>query len=402
MRTKILWALFRKEVRRHLANRGGLALAALLIVAAVLLSFFNPAQVEDGAAGGDLVGGVHHCYLDYTEETPFITALLKQVPPELKAQLVPRQQRPEQIRSPVAFPAGTGAIRVQQTDETGQPKFLFDIWHPPGEPGAMAVYEQWFFRAALFVLREQLQARLKPEANLPTVEQRQDDLWAVQQAFRQLETAAASQSTLPTPTVVITRNGLGAKPLDLRSAIATAMVVFALYFTCCYLLPTMNCEERERGVLLAQALSPASPTEIVVAKFFFYPVAGMLLGATLAGIYSPTVLGTLFFWLVMCAMACGFLGIGMTVSTLAKTQRSAFMGSMCYLFAVSLVLFICSQNGIPYLPWLFLESHGPLILHAALTLNVEGVHWFKLIVTFGLAGGWMLLAAWLFRIRGWQ
>jgi hypothetical protein len=402
MRVKILWSLFRKEVRRHMANRGGLALAALLIVAAVLLSVFNPTQVQDGASGGDLVGGVHHCYLEYDEETPLITALIASIPPSLKANIVPRKLPVAQIRTTLGYSPGTGAIRVYRLTSTEETNWLFDVWHPPGEPLAMAVYEQWFFRAALTILRQQLESTSREPLPLQAPSTREDDLWAVEQAFTQLQAAAQKQALTDVPRVEISRRGLGAKPLDLRSAVAAAMVVFALYFTCCYLLPTMNCEERERGVLLAQALSPASPLEIVLAKFFFYPIAGMLLGGILAGIYSPTVLSTLFFWLVMLAMACGFLGIGMTISTLAKTQRSAFMGSMCYLFAVSLVLLICTQNRIPVLPWLFMESHGPVILHAALSLQVDGGHWIKLLVTFFLAGGWMLLAARLFRTRGWQ
>src|SRR5438552_16378114 len=98
------------------------------------------------------------------------------------------------------------------------------------------------------------------------------------------------------------------------------MVVFALYFACVYLLPTLNCEERERGVLLAQALSPASPAEIVTAKFLFYPVLGMALAAVLAGIYNPSVVCTLFLCVSLLAMGCGFLGIGLTDRTPPLTQ----------------------------------------------------------------------------------
>ena len=101
-------------------------------------------------------------------------------------------------------------------------------------------------------------------------------------------------------------------------------------------------------------------------------------------------------------MSSGFLGIGMTVSTLAKTQRSAFMGSMCYLMSVSLLLFICSTNGIPLLSNLAIEFHGPKILHAAVTQAVEPKHWLHLLATFGLGASWMILAGWLFRWRGWQ
>ena len=92
----------------------------------------------------------------------------------------------------------------------------------------------------------------------------------------------------------------------------------------------------------------------------------------------------------------------MTVSTLAKTQRGAFMGSMCYLMSVSLLLFICSLNKIPFLAHLAIESHGPLILHAAVTRSVSTVHWFHLLATFGLGAAWMTAAGWLFRWRGWQ
>lgn len=411
MRLYILRALFLKEVRRHLANRGGLALAGLLVVAALLLSVFNPTQVDAGAAGGDLVGGVHHCYVEYAAETPFVRLLEGRVPPGLKAQVIFRLVRPDQITAPLDYAAGTGAIRVVESNRTGTPTLTFDVWHPPGDPAAMAPYEQWFFRAAREVLRDQAAAKLGGTARLPTTSLRDDDLWAVEEAFRTLdievervraETKASANGGRILPAVEIRRNGLGAKPLDFRSAIATALVVFALYFTCCYLLPTLNCEERERGVLLAQALSPASPAEIVAAKFLFYPVAGLALAAALAGIYSPTVLSTLFFWLSLLALACGFLGVGMTVSTLAKTQRSAFMGSMCYLMSVSLLLFVCSQNGIPFLPHLAIESHGPKILHAAMTKSVEAGDWLHLLAAFGLGAGWMTLAGWLFRRRGWQ
>ena len=155
-------------------------------------------------------------------------------------------------------------------------------------------------------------------------------------------------------------------------------------------------------MLLAQALSPASPAEILAAKFLFYPTLGMGLAAVLAGIYKPAVLGTLFFWLAILALGCGFLGIGMTVATLARTQRAAFMGSMCYLMSVALVLFICQQNGIPGVPYLAIEFHGPRVVHAAITGEVAWFHWLNLVAAGGLGLAWMTVAGWLFRRRGWQ
>jgi hypothetical protein len=410
MRLYILRALLAKEVCRHVANRGGLALAALLVVAALLLTIFKPSG-DGGVAGGELVGGVPHCYIEYLSETDFIKRLKARQPDDLKAHLIFRAQPPQLIMHPINYEPGSGAIRVVDATHDGSlggiPYLRFEVWHPPENPTALATYEQWFFRAAREILREQAAEKLGDAVSLRQPELRDDDLWAEQESIQNLldeveraRPSAGADRVLPK--VLIRRNGLGAKPLDYRSAVATAMVVFALYFTCCYLLPTLNCEERERGVLLAQALSPASPVEIVAAKFLFYPVAGIGLAAVLAGIYNPDVLGTLFFWLSLLAMGCGFLGIGMTVSTLAKTQRGAFMGSMAYLLCVSLLLFVCGQAHVPFLANLAIESHGPKILHAAVTGAVESSSWIHLLAALGLAAGWMTLAGWLFRKRGWQ
>lgn len=411
MRLYILRALVAKEIRRHVANRGGLALAGLLVVAALLLTIFKPSDGSGGVAGGELVGGVHHCYIEYLAENDFIRKLKERTPEDLKAHIVFRTQPPELIQYAINYEPGSGAIRAIACTHDGSPGgvpyYRFEVWHPPENPTALSAYEQWFFRTARDVLREQAAEKIGNGATLSQPVTRADDLWAEEDAFRALDEEVerlrpSAGSDRVIPKVLIRRHGLGAKPLDMRAAVATAMVVFALYFTCCYLLPTLNCEERERGVLLAQALSPASPLEIVTAKFLFYPVSGMALAAVLAGIYNVNVLGTLFFWLSLLAMGCGFLGIGMTVSTLAKTQRGAFMGSMAYLLCVSLLLFVCGQAQVPFVANLAIESHGPKILHAAMTGQVEPASWIHLLAALGLAAGWMTLAGWLFRKRGWQ
>ncbi|HET6572046.1 MAG TPA: ABC transporter permease, partial [Fimbriiglobus sp.] len=397
--------------QRHLANRGGIALALLLIVAAVMLSLFNPGTGGGDVGGGGLVGGVHRCIVHYNQDDAFVADLRASVPADLRPQVRFDRLDPQDVDGLITYPPGTGAIQIWRHDANGRAVGrTFRVWHPPGNPGAMAPYEAWFWRAARNAAQNEAARTLRAAGvdpgRLAAPDPGADDLWAIRDSFRQLDeqvarlTAGTAPSSLPR--VTIERAGLGAKELDLRSAIATGMVVFALYFACVYLLPTLNCEERERGVLLAQALSPASPTEILAAKFLFYPTLGIALAATLAGIYNPAVLSTLFFWMALTAMAAGFLGIGMTVATLAKTQRAAFMGSMCYLMSVSLILLICSQNGIPGVPYLALEFHGPRVLHAAVTGDVQSRHWMHLMAAGALAAAWMTAAGWLFRRRGWQ
>ncbi|MGL6072971.1 MAG: ABC transporter permease [Fimbriiglobus sp.] len=406
MRAYVLKALLVKEFRRHVANRGGIALCLLLVVAALLLSVFNPGTGAGGSGGGSLIDGVHRCMVLYQTETPLIQHLEKNIPADLKPHLIFEPINSQYLQTLVNYPPGTGAIQIRERDGT----LKVDIMHPPGDPGAMAGYEVWLWRAMHDALHaqavQQLQASGKDASQLIGRDKTDDEQWAIKDSYRRLaldyDRLRPTDRTTALPQPEVNRQGLGAKPLDLRSAICTGMVVFCLYFFCVYLLPTMTCEERERGVLLAQALSPASPSEILAAKFLFYPTIGMGMAAVLAGIYKPELLSTLFFWLALVALGAGFLGIGMTVATLAKTQREAFMGSMCYLMSVSLILFICQQNSIPLIPYLAIEFHGPRVIHAAVSENVQWGHWGNLVGAAGLGMMWMVLAGWLFRRRGWQ
>jgi hypothetical protein len=358
MRWYIIRTLLHKEVLRHAANRGGIVLVLLLVGASMLLSFFGP-----GEAAGGLAPGVQLCFVDYWAPTPLVEHLRGRVPAELAGHVRFRQVHhvPTDAAGTLLYPQGTGAIQLRPGPDGSQ---TVCFWHP-GDPAALAPFEVWFWEEAYRFAREQEDA----SGALPQL---------------QAEHAAL-------------RGGL-----DPRSGVATALVVFGLFFVCVYLLPSLTCEERERGVLLAQALSPAAPREILAAKFLLYPVLGLGLAAVLAGTYRPAALARPFFWLALLAAVAGAMGVGLTIASLARTQRAASMGAMCYMLAVALVLFICQQNQIPLLPYLALEYHGPRMLHAALTDSVARYHWLHLAAAGALAVGWAVLATFLFRRRGWQ
>lgn len=408
MRWYILKALLVKEWQRHLANRGGIALAILLVASAALLSVFAPTEV---AAGTGIVGGVHHCFIEFDRPSPLIKHLQTNKPKELEGQIIFRQLGGgERIDGLLVYQPGTGAIQIRQTfaekSPTGRDTISVYVWHPDGDPTALAPYEAWLWREIRRALTDQ--ARQKGADLPPDPEFDAENKWLLEEAHKRFQDQVAlARKASPgeppgVPDLEVNRKGLGGKVLDFRAAVATGLVVFALYFACVYLLPTLNCEERERGVLLAQALSPASPTEILAAKFLFYPTLGIGLAATLAAIYKTAVLSSLFFWFALFAVGAGFLGIGMTIATLAKTQRAAFLGGMCYLLSVSMVLLICSTNNIPFLSNLAVEYHGPRILHAALSGEVHSRHWGHLLGAVLLGAAWLGAAGWLFRRRGWQ
>lgn len=366
MRWHIFRTLLHKELLRHVANRGGIVLAFLLAGIALLLSIW-----KSGSQGPLLGGEVQRCYLVYEKGDPHLTDVrrwLDHLEAHKPAEWTENQFR---IRHADQFAkdafgrllppanAGTFIVRSQLNQSEGQPlRFEVIFWYPGPNSSAVASYEAWFWKETRGYFQQH-----------PLIDAKHERL-----------TGSA----------------------DLSSALAMALVTFGIFFSCVYLLPSMTCEERERGVLLAQALSPASPLEILAAKFFFYPVAGIGLSAVLAGIYRPAVLLMPFFWLSVTVGAIGSMGIGMTIATLARTQRLASVGAMCYLLILALFMVTVQLNQIPFLAQLVLENHTTQIFHAALSDSVQFVSWLHLIAAGLLSIGWATLATILFRKRGWQ
>src|SRR5947209_7610189 len=112
MRWYILRTLLHKELLRHLANRGGIALVVLLIVASMLLSLFNPSQ---GSATG-LGTGVQRCFVDFWHDGPLVRHLRDNVPDDLRTQLifraVPGRMQTDTCAQ-IVYPQNTGAIQLR-------------------------------------------------------------------------------------------------------------------------------------------------------------------------------------------------------------------------------------------------------------------------------------------------
>ncbi|MEZ6139240.1 MAG: ABC transporter permease [Zavarzinella sp.] len=409
IRFRILKALFLKEALRHTTNRGGLVLAGLLIAASLILAVLNPAEKDQPS---NLIAGIHHCYIYYDTSDEWVEHLINHVPPGLKNHLF-FKQIPDDIPpdEKIRYVNGTGGIELRTLPPEG--KFRKKrIWlrFPDGERAGMAVYEQWFWRESYRFLSQQM---LNEQANNTLMKREvvrpahtDDQLWAQREAFNQLFAQyydRAIDNNLPVvPKLDLQESAISNGSLDFRAAIATALVMFSLFFTCVYLMPSFTCEEREKGMLLAQALSPATTFEILLAKFLFYPAFGVILATLLAGIHNSNVLKSVFFWLTLLTLSVGTLGIGITISSLARTQRSASLAALCYMLAIALVMLLCQQNNIEYIPQLAIEYHAPHLLHAILTDQLRSHHWLNLTAAIILSVSWVILAAVLFRRRGWQ
>ncbi|WP_157369425.1 ABC transporter permease [Zavarzinella formosa] len=411
IRWRILKTLLHKEGLRHATNRGGLALAALLVTASLLLAALNPAG-NDQEKAIPLVGGVHHCIIWHDDQSDWVKHLQDTVPKGFENNILFYQlTEPIGPEEKIRYVPGTVGIEIR-TGVASDRHQNVAVWirHPDGDRAGMAIYEQWFWRETYRFFQQRADESLKADgsgaelAPLPIGEH--DQLWAQRQAFQNLFNNYASQAppdrSLAIPALEFREAAVTGGNFDIRAAIATALVMFSLCFTCVYLMPSLTCEERERGLLLAQALSPATAFEILAAKFLFYPVFGMVLATLLAGIHNPGVLTRPFFWLALFIFSVGTLGIGITIACLARTQRAASLGALCYMLVIAMIMLVCQQNNITVIPPLALEYHAPHLLHATLTNQIGPQHWLNLGASALLATGWVTLATVMFRRRGWQ
>lgn len=423
MRWYILRTLLIKEALRHLADRGAIFLSLILVAAIMLLTFFEKRDEPGGAGKGAGIRKVY--FVDYAEDGPWIAHLRRNTPPELPVHFRDLGTIEKSAEGVLLYPPSAVAVQVrvlEDKDSQGRARYQIILWHPDKDAAALAPLAEWFWKETCrYYQNTPLRIDVADGARFPhppqtlieyqpsTSEEQKPTgsryiFWPgtgdTSTAVEEWKKEAAR--IFRTPLEIELEQHAWKDPADDRSKISTGLVVFALCFFCVYLLPALTCEERERGVLLAQALSPASTLEILAAKFLFYPTMGIALAALISGIYRPAVLLLPLFWLSLVVTSLGYLGVGLTVASLAPTQRRASMGALCYLLTVSLLIFISTQNGIPFLPYFFFEFHVPRMLNAAFVGKRGLEPWLSLMATLVLAIGWLILAARLFRKRGWQ
>src|SRR5262249_41116100 len=202
MRWHILRTLICKEALRHASNRGGIALAVLLLGMALLMSVFDTNSAM--LSGSGLMKGVQQCYVDYWQEDPWIDYLKQHPPEELRLQVQFRYAPAafaglgeRQIR----YPTSAAAIQIRNgPDALGKPKMW--CWYPGDDRHVIAAYEDWFwrttreyFRSHLKHVLEQVPPEQRTQLVLPAAEN--DDTWVWRESHQQwLEQVAIVKSKL--------------------------------------------------------------------------------------------------------------------------------------------------------------------------------------------------------------
>jgi hypothetical protein len=429
MRWYIIRTLLYKEWLRHLADRGGIFLAILLMVATLLLSVFRKTDSKSvgfsaGIKGWNLVWfrDPENLHPDYY---PWIRHLETHLPPDLKFRNLPDQWVGRDENGERVYDQSMAAIEVEPVAKIpgGPARYEVRFRYPGKDASVLGPLAHWFWQETFQYFQDtpleiettEDQTHFPPGESLIQIRptgtddhgQNRHKLLFARPGKSGSAGSSASGSvagvrpSLPNPVELEEKRLPIPHSADERSMVATALVMFSMCFFCVYLLPALTCEERERGILLAQALSPASPLEILAAKFLFYPAIGISLAAVLAGIYNPVVLGRPLFWLVLGITTLGYLGVGMTIASLAHTQRMASMGALSYMLTVGLFLYITEQFGIPSVRYIALEYYCPRMLHEVMMGSIRPVAWY-LVPSLALAVIWSTVATSVFRKRGWQ
>jgi len=419
MRWYVLKTLLHKELLRLLNNKGGLAMSAVMIFAAVLAAVFG-----DTTMSTSMVTGQTQCVVDYWQDGGWVEHLKDNVPDHLAGRISFRSLAGHE--GTISYPLGAVGIQLRPVDhasEDGVPpepgkadgspsQFKVWVWYPDPDGAAAAPFEIWFWQESWRFFSERAGGDSLAEDDTRADDWQPKgadaDFWqGRQRSFRdrlaaRLKARGTAEAMAAVPQLRVERSRMVDRRVNLRAGAAMFLVLMALFFVCIFLMPSATAEERERGALLAQALSPASSLEILGAKLLFYPALAVGLASLVAGICRPEALALPFFWLALGITALGTVGIGLTLSVLARTQRAASMSALSYMLAVALILIICRTNGFELPAAIMLENHGPEMLLAALNDSVKPSHWGQLAISWVLAVVWCGLATALFRRFGWQ
>jgi hypothetical protein len=429
MRWYIIRTLLYKEWLRHLADRGGIFLAILLVTATLLLSLFRKTDSKSVGFSSGIKGWNLVWYPDPENRFPdyyrWMRHLETHLPSDLRFRTLPDHWVTRDEFGDRVYDQSMAAIEIQpMADPSGRPtRYEIRFRYPGKDISVLGPLSRWFWQetfqyfqdAPLEIETAEEQAHFPPGESLIQIRPTgTDDHGQAQHTLlfaRPGKNGAGvfftngsgpwDPSTIPNLVRLEEKRMAIPHSADERSMMATALVMFSMCFFCVYLLPALTCEERERGILLAQALSPASPLEILAAKFLFYPAIGIGLAALLAGIYSPEVLAKPLFWLVLVITTLGYLGVGMTIASLSHTQRMASMGALAYMLTVGLFLYLTEQLGIPSVRYVALEYYCPRMLHEVMVGSFRPVAWY-LLPSLALALLWTYVASAVFRKRGWQ
>jgi hypothetical protein len=185
--------------------------------------------------------------------------------------------------------------------------------------------------------------------------------------------------------------------------IATILLFFVQFFACCHLFVSFASQDRERGTLLALALSPATTTELLVARFLFHLAISMAVSGVVVGILRPAALTQPLLWTVVLLASVGLMSVATVIASLAHSQTTAGLLTLCYMLATGVVFYLATKfSGFAWVKQAMIEHYSLPLVYMAMKQHVGFRAAPALLMLTLLTAGWVAVAASLFRSRGWR
>lgn len=363
-RPRFLAILVGREARRLRKNPSALLLLGLLTAIAVLLAISRPGPKPQ-----------MNCWVVYSHESPWIDTLRRRAADNPRIHVVPISEV-KSLSDWRIYPSHDCAIElVQQDPNRSDEKINLRFLFPGNDPNVIAPYLQWFWPATA-------------------------------------EHFGASSPFAPV-TLPITGSSRGAVMERLKQStiselmseelVATILLIIVLFVTCCHLQVSFTSQDRERGTLMALALTPASTTELLLARYLFHMTLGGIASAAIVGILRPTAFTHLSLWLTIVLASIGLVSVGTVIASLARSQNAAGVLALCYMLFGGVLFYLATKfSAFASLKDAAFESHSLPLLFLSLKQNLPLEKAPGLTKLAGLVGGWTLAASWLFRWRGWR
>ena len=392
VRPRFLRILFNREMLRLRKNPSALLLLGLLTAIALMLSLSRPGPKP-----------VMNCWVVYSQESPWIERLRRAAQQNKLIRVVPMSEM-KSVSNWRVYPQTDCAIEIlsepktnsmtdgllpfpvpvgENSDEESrsfsprpaESKFAVRFLYPGNDPNVLSPFLQWFW---------------------PTTVEHFGS------------TPPIVQQTLP-----VTGSSRGAVMERLKQSsltelmteefVATILLIIVLFVTCCHLQVSFTSQDRERGTLMALALSPATTAEMLVSRYMFHLSLSLMASAAIVGVLRPIALTHLSLWITVLLASSGLVGVGTVIASLSRTQSAAGVLSLCYMLFGGVVFYLATKfSAFAAIKDASFESHCFPLLFLSLKQNLPLERAPGLLKLAGLVGVWSMLAAWLFQQRGWR
>lgn len=371
-----LYALIEREVMRLYKNPSALMLIGMLVAFSVLLVLSRNDKKAKMVCWIVYPDSATAATADESQQT-FVRKLSERAENSDTIRVVP-MSRVQVYRQQRVYPSSTCAIELLElpTSENASSGLKVAYRHPGAKSDVLEPFLRWFWPAAVDHF-----GQVAVTEQAPTVSRRTS---AAELLMEKLQSGSISDLMNE----------------DLAAAILLLIIQFV---TCCQLIVSFTSQDRERGTLIALALSPITMSELLQAKILFHLSLSAIGSAAVIAVLKPAALTHASLWATLLLTGLGLCSVGMVIASLSKTQSTASLLALCYMLVGAVVFYLAMQfSAFAAVKMLSFEHYSFGMVYLSLQRSLPLSRSFDLAPMLLIVVAWLTTATLLFRNRGWR